>query len=173
MAKKQVVSYSYTCDVCGNEIPETEADGASRKVSWEGTDYVLDVCATHGSELTGVLAQLKGFVDVAHRAGGGRGRRAATASSTATTRSPRPRRAAPATAASGAPKRSDLASIRSWAQANGHTVGDRGRIPAAIIAAYDASKNGSGNGSSNGSAAEAAPRKRQPRKAAAAKATVA
>ena len=32
--------------------------------------------------------------------------------------------------------RSDLSAIREWAQANGHQVGDRGRIPAAIIEAY-------------------------------------
>ena len=55
MAKKQVVSYSYTCDVCGNEIAETDAATASRKVSWEGSDYTLDVCAVHGSELDTIL----------------------------------------------------------------------------------------------------------------------
>lgn len=32
--------------------------------------------------------------------------------------------------------RSDLAEIRSWAQANGFKVGDRGRIPAEVIEAY-------------------------------------
>lgn len=41
MAKTQVVSYSYTCDVCGSTI--NDGDDASRKFSWEGTDYVLDV----------------------------------------------------------------------------------------------------------------------------------
>lgn len=159
MAKKQVVSYSYTCDVCGDEIPDSDADGASRKVSWDGADYVLDVCAKHGTALSDVLEQLKGFVDLSHRAGARRGRRPASAASTVATRSPRPRRAAAAAAGASSPKRSDLASIRSWAQANGHSVGDRGRIPAAIIAAYDAS--------SNGDTPEPAPRTRRPRKAAA------
>src|SRR6476620_8853624 len=102
MAKTQVVSFTYTCDVCGDPIPDTAADGASRKITWDGSDYVLDVCATHGAALSDILEQLKGFVDVAHRAGARRGRRAATASST-TTRAPRPRRAEVATAASGAP----------------------------------------------------------------------
>ena len=51
MAKKQVVSYSYTCDVCGNTIPDPQGDGAAHKVSWEGANYVVDVCSDHGSQL--------------------------------------------------------------------------------------------------------------------------
>ena len=34
--------------------------------------------------------------------------------------------------------RGDLAAIRTWAQANGYKVGDRGRIPADVVAAYAA-----------------------------------
>lgn len=34
------------------------------------------------------------------------------------------------------PAGADLAAIRAWARANGHTVSDRGRIPAAITEAY-------------------------------------
>lgn len=34
----------------------------------------------------------------------------------------------------------DVTAIREWARANGHAVGDRGRIPAGIIAQYEASK---------------------------------
>jgi len=34
----------------------------------------------------------------------------------------------------------DVTAIREWARANGHTIGDRGRIPAALIAAYEAAK---------------------------------
>lgn len=37
----------------------------------------------------------------------------------------------------GAAKRNDLAAVREWARANGHTVSDRGRISAEIQAAYD------------------------------------
>ena len=36
--------------------------------------------------------------------------------------------------------RSDLAEIREWAKANGHTTSDRGRIAQEIIDAYDAAK---------------------------------
>jgi len=35
---------------------------------------------------------------------------------------------------------SDTAAVREWAQRNGHTVGDRGRIPAEIRAAYEAAQ---------------------------------
>ncbi|MFZ8756954.1 histone-like nucleoid-structuring protein Lsr2 [Microbacterium sp. HMH0099] len=30
----------------------------------------------------------------------------------------------------------DLAAVREWARANGHTVSDRGRVPATIVEAY-------------------------------------
>ena len=32
----------------------------------------------------------------------------------------------------------DLGAIREWARANGHTVSDRGRIPATVVEAYNA-----------------------------------
>jgi Lsr2 len=54
--------------------------------------------------------------------------------------------ARPATRASEAPKvtrtrRSasshDLAAVRAWSRDNGHEVSDRGRVPAAVLRAYD------------------------------------
>lgn len=45
---------------------------------------------------------------------------------------PRPRKMA-------ASRGSATADIRSWAQANGHAVNSRGRIPAAVVEAYRAS----------------------------------
>lgn len=46
---------------------------------------------------------------------------------------------------SGAPRKrssgnSDTAAVREWAQRNGYTVGDRGRIPAEIREAYSAAQ---------------------------------
>jgi len=38
----------------------------------------------------------------------------------------------------GATRKSDLAAIRSWANQNGYKVSDRGRVPAAVVEAYDA-----------------------------------
>lgn len=144
MARQQVVSYTYMCDVCGAEIPESDADNASRKVSWGGADYMVDVCSTHQGELTETLDKLKGFVDAGRRNVASRRRRAAAAGTTTT---------ATATAAPGSPRgrsgratgstgsgRSDLGAIRAWAQANGYQLGDRGRIAATIVAAYDAAQ---------------------------------
>lgn len=37
-----------------------------------------------------------------------------------------------------APRTEDTALIRAWAQANGHAVSTRGRIPADVVAAYNA-----------------------------------
>jgi hypothetical protein len=34
--------------------------------------------------------------------------------------------------------RKDLADVRAWGQANGHSVSERGRVPAALLNAYDA-----------------------------------
>ena len=167
MAKLQVVSYSYTCDVCGAPIPDSDGDNATHKVSWEGADYVLDVCVLHGSELGQVLAQLKGFVDAGHREATRRGRRSVAAASSAAPRASRGRRSTGSRSTSGTgPKRGDLSAIRQWARDNGYQVSERGRIPGALLAAYDEANNGS-------TASEAAPtaapaRKRRPRKAAAA-----
>jgi len=169
MAKKQVVSYSYTCDVCGNTIPDTHADGATHKVSWEGADYVIDVCSDHGDKLGNILGQLKGFVDAGHRTGARRGRRSAVATTAAATRPARAGRAVATTSGSGTgPKRGDVGSIRRWARDNGHQVSERGRIPGAILAAYDAANSGPPAAAAEApKAASPTPRKRRPRKAAA------
>ena len=173
MAKKQVVSYSYTCDVCGTTIPDTEGDGATRKVSWEGTDYVLDVCEAHGSQLVEVLEQLRSFVEAGTRAGA-RGRRPLAPASTASARAPRGRRRGTSSSSGTAPKRGDLGEVRSWARANGMKVSERGRIPAALLEAYDAATKSSGDTSAPATepgtepesapvAKKSSPRKRAPR----------
>jgi Lsr2 len=157
MTKTQVVSYDFTCDVCGDPIPAALGEDATRKLSWEGSLYVVDVCAPHGTQLGGVLAELKGFVDAGHRESGRRGR-PANASSTGTPsggRSPAPRSGA-------APKRGDLGAIRVWARENGHSVSERGRIPGALISAYDAAVNAAAAVTPKAGP----PRKRAPRKAA-------
>jgi hypothetical protein len=52
----------------------------------------------------------------------------------------RPAGNAPAGRSSSARKPSDrdLADVRAWAAQNGHTVSERGRVPAAVLQAYDA-----------------------------------
>ncbi len=141
MAKRQVVSYNYTCDVCEDTIPESDGDSATRKFSWEGSDYVVDVCSTHASQLDGILADLKGFVSAGQRSSGRRGRRPGTAALTTAPRAPRGRRGGTSAAAGTGPKRGDLGIVRAWARENGHSVSERGRIPAALLEAYDAANS--------------------------------
>ncbi|HEX3424648.1 MAG TPA: Lsr2 family protein [Acidimicrobiales bacterium] len=171
MAKRQVVTYNYTCDVCGGVIPESEADSATHRISWEGSDYVIDVCSAHASQLDEILSGLKTFVAAGQRATGRRGRRPSVASSTSTPRATRGRRAGGA--ASGGPKRSDLSAVRAWARSTGRPVSERGRIPASLLEAYDAAQSG---GSESPAAAEeaaptitATPRKRGGRRPSASK----
>jgi Lsr2 len=38
----------------------------------------------------------------------------------------------------GSAKRANMPDIREWARANGHEVSDRGRIPVAVVEAYEA-----------------------------------
>jgi hypothetical protein len=50
------------------------------------------------------------------------------------------RRSGAATARKRLPGKSDTAAVREWAQRQGRTVGDRGRIPADVRAAYEAAQ---------------------------------
>lgn len=163
MAKRQVVSYSYTCDVCGGTIPESDGDTSTKKVSWEGTTYTVDVCLVHGSQLGELMSQLKEFVDAGHRDAGRRGRRAISSGTTAAAaKSPRGRRSS-ASASSTGPKRGDLGAIRAWARENGYKVSERGRIPGSLLSAYDAATSSSAASPAPAKAAAKSTRKRAPR----------
>ena len=129
MARQQQVSYTLTCDICGVEISERDSEGATRKLSWEGVEFQIDLCATHQGELDKCLHQLREFIDAAQPAVARRGRSAARRS----TRTPK----GPRAAASGSGRRSDIPAIRVWARENGYQVGDRARIAGPVMAAYD------------------------------------
>jgi len=43
-------------------------------------------------------------------------------------------------------KRGDLGAVRAWARVNGHKVGERGRIPGELLAAYDSATVPAANG---------------------------
>ncbi|AVM01362.1 hypothetical protein C6V83_15040 [Gordonia iterans] len=93
-----------------------DIDGAEldeyETVRWslDGKNYEFDTSPEHAAEFRDAVAT---YVAASRTVGRTGGRRAA------------------------APK-TDTRAIRAWANANGFTVSDRGRIPAEIIAAYEA-----------------------------------
>jgi hypothetical protein len=102
-----------TCDLEDGDI--NAADSVS--FSYGGKTYTLDLCKKHLDEVKGAL---EGFASAGHSAGRGRGRR----------------RVAAAT-----PRGESQAEIREWARAQGYAVGDRGRIPGEVRAAYEAAQS--------------------------------
>ncbi len=81
--------------------------------SIDGTSYEIDLSSDNASRLRKDLAS---YVDHARKAaGGGRRRRAR-----------------------GGPSRERSAEIRAWAKQRGYKVNERGRIPAAIVAEFEA-----------------------------------
>ncbi|RPF19788.1 histone-like nucleoid-structuring protein Lsr2 [Myceligenerans xiligouense] len=98
-------------------VLEDDVDGgvADETVSFglDGTNYEIDLSKEHATELREAFAP---WVGAARKA----------KSATTASRSSRRSRSANNTAA-----------IREWARAQGHTVSDRGRIAAEIVAAYE------------------------------------
>ncbi len=131
MAKTLIVQL--TCDRCKAETG-ANVDGAQTvSFGFDGYDYSLDLCKEHADDFHNTVQGLISWSSDRTRSGGGR---------RATRRSGGADEAAGA--ASAAPARSSadrerLKAIRDWARENGHpNLGDRGRIPQAIVAAYDA-----------------------------------
>jgi hypothetical protein len=89
--------------------------------SLNGAQYEIDLGTENAAKLRDALAP---FISAGRRVTGGA--------------------AKPATRRRGAGRHSngsnDVTAIREWARANGHEIGDRGRIPAAVVAAYEAAK---------------------------------
>lgn len=110
MARKVV--YQLVDDI--DQTPLDEGEGETVRFSLDGNDYEIDLSSDHAKLLR---AGLEKYVDAAR-----------VVSRTKSGRSGSNSRV---------PKR-DLGAIRAWASANGHKVSDRGRIPNAIVEAYDA-----------------------------------
>lgn len=110
----QQVSVLVVDDLDGSEGAETVSFG------FDGRSYEIDLSEANLSQLRDALAP---FVAVARKTTGG-ARAAAT-----------PRSRAPRAAVS---DREQTAAIREWARANGHEISERGRIPNAVLQAYEA-----------------------------------
>lgn len=91
-----------------DDLDGGDADGTVR-FSMDGTDYEIDLSASHAGQLRDALAP---YINAARRAG--------SAARTS-------RKAAP-----------DPTEVRAWARTQGIEVKDRGRVPADLIARFKA-----------------------------------
>ena len=98
-------------DIDQSEAAETVTFGL------DGVTYEIDLSADNAAELRNALSR---WVGHARRAGGRRQSGTGTSASRGRSNS-----------------RADLAAVREWARANGHSVSDRGRISASVQEAYD------------------------------------
>lgn len=115
MAQKQVVITTLIDDLDGTEI--NEGRGETVKFALDGVNYEIDLGRANALRLRDALAP---YIAKGRKSG-----RAPRGSS-------RPRAARAAS--------TDLAAAREWLRANGHQVGDRGRIPAELMELYRSSK---------------------------------
>ena len=163
MARRVIRSTVVTCDVCGERLG-VGGGGASRPVSLNGARYVVDVCDRHDVALGTTLGDLKRFVDV-----GSRVRRSRRAVSRARGRPVVEAAASQVESTSGGggvAGKVATAAVRAWLQEHGYRVGDRGRIPAWMTAAYQnraASGPAAPSETSVAAAGKKAPRPRRPR----------
>jgi hypothetical protein len=109
----QKVQILLVCDLHEGDVEGTE----TVSFSVDGAAYEIDVCAAHGAELRDAFAP---YVGAARRAGraGTPARRTRGAGRTAT--------------------KDRTGEIREWARAHGHKVSERGRLSAAVVAAFEA-----------------------------------
>ena len=110
MAQKYVVQV--IDDLDGTELDQS--DVRQIRFGLDGRSYVIDLSSTNAKGLHDAFAP---YADAARRDQGA-GRAAASAKPTGA-------------------GRKDLDQVREWANTNGHTVSDRGRIPNSILEAYD------------------------------------
>jgi hypothetical protein len=94
-----------------DDIDGSEAEGTVR-FGIEGADYEIDLNKKHADELT---AAIDPYIQAARKVAAAR-------------RAARPAR----------PARHDQSAVRTWARSQGMQVSDRGRIPADVLAKYEA-----------------------------------
>jgi len=111
----QKVDVKYVDDLDGSDAAGTVA------FALDGKSYEIDLSDDNAARLRDSLSA---FVAAARRSGSsarrGRGQRTATEVATAPVRA----------------DREVTAAIRTWARENGHEVSERGRIPKAVVEAY-------------------------------------
>lgn len=129
MAKTLIVQL--TCDRCNAERGESVDGAETVTFGLDGYDYSLDLCTEHGEDFHNTMQGLISWSSDRTRSGGARRTRRAASSDDAGAGAVTPIRSSA--------DRERLKAIRDWARRNGHPdLGDRGRIPQAVMAAYDA-----------------------------------
>lgn len=113
MARK--IIHQLVDDIDGTVLEPGE--GQSVQFALDGRGYEIDLTDENATKLRELLAP---YIGAGRRTIG-------SVASAKTTRTPR-----------GADNTRDLQKVREWAREQGHTVSDRGRIPQAILDAYDA-----------------------------------
>ncbi|MFN2537268.1 MAG: Lsr2 family protein [Mycobacteriales bacterium] len=111
----QKVQVLLVCDLHDDDEEGTE----TITFSLDGAAYEIDVCDAHGAELRDAFAPYVGSARRAGRAGAGSRRKTA-----------------PGKGGAGSPDR--VVAIREWGRTHGHQVSERGRLSAALVAAYEA-----------------------------------
>jgi len=130
LAKTLIVQL--TCDRCQAEKGENVEGAETVTLGFDGYDYSLDLCKEHGEDFHNTMQGLIGWSSDRARSGGARRTRRAASSDESSA-------AGTATPARSSADRERLKAIREWARQNGHPdLGDRGRIPQTVVAAYDA-----------------------------------
>jgi hypothetical protein len=124
-------------DLDGTEI--TEGEGEQIEFAFRGVSYRIDLADTNVAKLEAALAP---FIDSAAKVSGtprrSRGRKAGRSAQNRSNGKATESRSSKRTPARG--RKEQPAAIRAWASRHGHTVSSRGRIPAEIIAAYEAAQ---------------------------------
>lgn len=133
MAKTLIVKL--TCDRCTAEGKEGVEGTESVSLGYDGFGYGLDLCAEHALAFhETVQSMISWSSDRARLGGQRRARRSGSAEGPSSEATPSPRTPA---------DRERLKVIREWARKNGHPdLGDRGRIPQAIVDEYVAAHPG-------------------------------
>jgi hypothetical protein len=104
-------------DIDGNVLEIGE--GETVHFSLNGAAYEIDLSAEHAEELR---AALEPYISAGRRTGSSTS--AARSSSTSSRKRPA--------------RNPEVAAIRAWANDNGYTLSERGRIPAPVVEAYNA-----------------------------------
>jgi hypothetical protein len=117
VAKSETLVVTLTCDLCGKE------HGVDTYVVDFGGGYELDLCATDLKKLDKAQDALMSLLAQGRKVGGAR-RRGTAASRSGGRRS----------------RGTDPGQVREWARSEGYEVSDRGRIPTALVEAFEAAK---------------------------------